>query len=175
MKVLLENRRSFCGNRVKGGEDVMSMSKRVGVAVIGTIFLVALVSAVPVEAKTPIRWDYVADYIGYYSYPDWYGELVGENAEIGIFITDVVFLSNGQKLDAIWWIEFDDGEYLEGTMKGFFVYTTHDNLYDGGQYVLNGEVTDTSPDWSDWNGRNVHVMGFVTPWPWVTNGVFQIN
>jgi len=39
--------------------NVMSMSKRIGVAVISIIFLVALVSAVPVDAKkgfSVYRW-----------------------------------------------------------------------------------------------------------------------
>ncbi|MFW9964333.1 MAG: hypothetical protein ACFFCX_12255 [Candidatus Sifarchaeia archaeon] len=153
----------------------MSMSKRVSVSLLSIIFLVALVSAIPVEAKTPIRWDVTAEYVGYYTYPDWVGEILGEDATIGMFISEVVFLSNGQKLVVDWWIDFIDGGHLEGTVHGFFVYETHNYLYDGGQYVLNGKVTDTSPDWSHLNGRNVHIMGIITPWPWFTEGTCQIN
>ena len=158
---------------VSGGEKVKGISKRVSVGLLSLVFLLALVSASPVQAKTPIRWDYTANYVATPT-TDWFGE-IGENGEIGIWIYDFQFLSNGQKLAMNWWIDFDDGGHLEGTAHGFFVYETHDYLYDGGRYVANGKVTDTSPDWSHLQGRNVHIMGYIAPWFSMTEGIFQIN
>lgn len=173
MKALLERYGSGIVTHVMGGENVMSLSKRVSVGLLSLVFLLALVSASPVQAKTPIRWDFAARYVPTPT-TDWIGE-IGEDAEIGMFITDVVFLSNGQKLAIDWWINFDGGGHLEGTAHGFFVYETHDYVLDGGQYVLNGEVTGTSTEWSHLLGRNVHIMGYVAPWFSITEGVLQIN
>ncbi|MFX0053311.1 MAG: hypothetical protein ACFFAD_00165 [Candidatus Hermodarchaeota archaeon] len=148
------------------------MSKRVGVGLLSIIFLVALVSAMPVEAKTPIRWDISAMFVGNAT---WLGEIIGEDATAGIFSSEIVFLSNGQKMVSEWWIDFIDGGYIKGTAHGFFVYETNSNILDGGKYVLNGKVTFTSPDWSHLNGRNVHVMGIITPFPFFTEATIQIN
>lgn len=151
----------------------MSVSKRVGVGLLSIIFLMALVSAMPVEAKTPIRWDVSAKYVGNAT---WLGVVIGEDATAGIFSSEIVLLSNGQKMVSDWWIQFDGG-YIKGTSHGFLVYETHNSLLDGGKYVLNGKVTETSPDWSHLNGRNVHVMGIITPTPQtlITEATIQIN
>ena len=155
------------------------ISKRVGVGLLGLMFMLALVSATPVEAKVPQLWEASAVYYGGYGgYPDWYGDVWTEDGLHGIFnwiILDVTFLSNVQHYDSFWWIEWDDGGLVEGTATGKLVYTTTPHyVLDGGDYVFNGKVTYASSDWSYVDGRNVHIMGHVTPY-WTTTAVIQIN
>ena len=163
---------------VFGGEKVKVISKRVSVGLLSLVFLLALVSASPVAAKVPLRWNISAVYYGGVGgYPDWYGEIVtddGIHGEFSMWITDAIFLSNGQKLQADWYIDWGNDQYLEGNVKGTFVYATHDYLYDGGDYVCNGFVTGASLECSDLDGRNVHIMGHITPY-WTTEAMFQIN
>ena len=159
-----------------GGEKVKGISKRVGVGVLSLMFLLALVSASPVVAKVPLRWDVSAAYDGVVT---WNGDVYAEDGSHGVFtltVLDAVFLSNVQHSICIWRIDWGDDVYIEGTALGTFVYTTTPlNMMDGGDYVFNGEVTYASPEWSYLVGRNTHVMGHVTPWPWTTEGVLQIN
>jgi len=154
----------------------VNMSRRVGVALMSIIFLVALVSALPVEAKVPLRWEGIAAYDGVVT---WNGDIVREDGGHGTLTwtaLESVFLPNVQHSSSFWRIDWDDGEYIEGTAEGTWAYNVvpHDYFY-GGDYVFNGEVTSASSDWSHLVGRNVHIKGYVTTWPWTTHAVFQIN
>jgi hypothetical protein len=146
---------------VKGGEKVMSMSKKVSVGLLSIVFLVALVSAVPVDAKKPYRWYSESYYTGD---PEWTGEIWTEDGKHGAFYWDnnndaYIFLGpegdKVQKFSGIWWILWDDesgGGYIEGTHKGSYTYAIM-------QFTINGWVTDTSDDWSHVDGRKIHTVG----------------
>ena len=147
-----------------------AISKRVGVGLLSMIFLLALVSAMPVEAKTPLRWEYTANYT---FEPEWTGVIVfddGSSGTITLDIIDWIDLKNVQHFDGIWSITWDDGGYIKGTQGGKLVHSTSD-------YVINGKVTETSDNREHLNGRNIHIMGFIDysgclP---ATIGLFQIN
>ena len=152
-----------------------NLTKRLSVGLLGLVFLLALTSVSPVEARVPMRWDVTVAYLGGIY---WDGDIWREDRSHGDFsmvLTDYTLLSNGQKIAIVWLIEWDDGGYLQGTFKGTYVYTTHEYGLDGGDVVGNGKVTDTSPELSELDGRPVHVMASICPWPWIAEGVFQIN
>jgi len=152
------------------------ISKRVGVGLLSMLFMLALVSAMPVEAKVPLRWEGTATYDGMVT---WNGDIIREDGGHGTLTwssLDSVFLSNVQHSSSSWRIDWDDDGYIEGTAEGTWVYNVvpHDYFY-GGDYVYNGKVTGASSDWADLVGRKVHIMGHVSPWWWTTEAVFQIN
>ncbi len=143
---------------VRGGEKVVSISKKVSVGLLSLIFLVALVSAVPVDAKKPYRW-YSESY--YTVDPEWTGDIWTEEGEHGTFYwqnddTAYIFLGPDgmkvQKFSGIWWIDWDDDGYIQGTHKGSYTYAIM-------QFTINGWVTDTSDDWSHVDGRKIHTVG----------------
>jgi hypothetical protein len=146
------------------------ISKRVGVGLLSLVFLLALVSATPVVAKTPLRLEYNASYT---FEPEWTGEILRDDGTSGIIRFDViewVDLPKVQKSSGIWSIEWDDGGYLEGTQRGISNWLS-------GDYVFNGQITETSDDLAQLNGRNVHIMGTIDMsfFPYTTTGIFQIN
>ena len=159
----------------KGGEKMKNISKKLSMGFLCLMLLLVLISANPVEAKVPLRWEYSMVYQGGIH---WQGDIYTADGMHGDFtwiLTDYEMKSNGQKLSLIWMIEWDDGSYIVGNMDGTFVYETHEYGLDGGTFVGNGAVTDTSTEWSEVYGRNVHIDGDVCPWPWIAEGVFQIN
>lgn len=144
------------------------ISKKLGVGLLSLVFLLALVFATPVEAMTPLRWDYYASYT---FEPEWTGSILRDDGVSGTLCLDVVewvFLPEVQKFNGIWWIIWDDGGYLEGNHHGTEVYVS-------GDYVINGKVTETSDDLNHLNGRNVHIMGNIDFSFYTTTGQFQIN
>jgi len=160
--------------------NVMSMSKRIGVAVISIIFLVALVSAVPVEAKKDFsvyRWwnECYYNFDPAYTY-EWKGRIWTEDGEQGTFYWDNLgyfFLgpegdAKVQKFWGIWWIDWDDGGYIEGTHYGSFAYAID-------QYTINGHITVTSEDWSFLDGRKIHTVSNVDWIEMYSEGFCQIN
>ncbi len=152
-----------------------NVTKKLSVGLLGLVFLLTLVSVSPVEAKVPMRMNFS---IGIIPPISWSGDIWtddGSHGYMNLYLTDYTLLSNGQKGSVIWLIDWDDGSHLEGTLDMTFVYATHGSGMDGGEVVGNGIVTEASPEWSDWDGRNVHVMASVSPWPWIANGVFQMN
>jgi len=152
---------------------VKGISKRVSVGLLSLIFLLALVSAMPVEAKTPLRWEVTAEYTGFTTDIEWTGVILRDDGVSGIIyldIIDIVDLTNVQHFAGIWQIDWGEGEYIVGSFKGQMVWSES-------EYVFNGQITETSDNWAHLNGRNVHCMGIVdySPWPFVTNAIFQIN
>ena len=143
------------------------ISRRACVGLLSLIFLLALVSACPVEAKTPLRWEAFS----YYTFePEWSGDIYRGDGVHGYLYLDViewVDLPNVQHVSGIWWIDWDDGQYIVGDYKGKVVWST-------GEGVLNGQVTDTSPDWSYLDGRNVHITSTISP-VWTAYTIIQIN
>lgn len=136
----------------------MNTSKRASVVLLSVIFLIALVSAVPVDAKKPYRWYSESYYTGY---PEWTGEIWTEEGEHGTFYWDnnddaYIFLGTDgmkvQKFSGIWWIDWDDGGYIQGTHKESYTYAIM-------QFTINGWVTDTSDDWSHVDGHKIHTVG----------------
>ncbi len=145
---------------VRGGETVVSTSKRVSVALLSIIFLVALVSAVPVDAKDFSKYSWYSE--SYYTIdPEWTGDIWTEDGEHGTLYwqnDDTMYIFLGpegdkvQKFSGMWWIDWDDGEYIQGTHKGSYTYAIM-------QFTINGRVTDTSDDWSHVDGRKIHTVG----------------
>jgi hypothetical protein len=151
-----------------GGEKVVSTSRRASVALMSFIFLVALVSAVPVEAKVPLRWEANVTYTWN---PTWTGIIMTEDGLSGTIALDIAEARvTGDVEHSIldWWIEWDGGGYIEGTLEGILILSTY-------RYTFNGQVTDTSEDWAFLDGRNVHVMGSIDLSLWTTSPIFQIN
>jgi hypothetical protein len=149
-------------------KDVMNMSKRIGVAVVSFIFLVALVSAVPVAAEKPFsvhRWWSEVYWTGYpISDIEWTGDIWTEDGEHGtIYWDNFGFYLLGpennpkvQKFWGVWWIDFGS----DGTVD---IFGYHDGSFTFAimQCIINGHVTETSDDWSDFDGRKIHTVNFV--------------
>ena len=142
----------------------MSMSKRIGVAAISIIFLVALVSAVPVEAKKGFSvyrwWSEVSifDMTGkiWTGGPD--GKYDGLEGTIHWDNQGGIYLGPAgdkvQKFWGEWWIMWEDGGHIKGTHDGSFAYAIS-------QSTVNGRITEATGDWSYLEGRNMHSLGFI--------------
>ncbi|MHA2381210.1 MAG: hypothetical protein ACXACT_01480 [Candidatus Thorarchaeota archaeon] len=147
----------------------MNVSKRVSVGLLSIVFIVALVSAVPVDAKKPFsvyRWysevtyDLAGDYDWEWSGDIWAGEK--EQAEHGtIYWDNFGFFDRGpedngkvQKYWGKWWIIWDDGDYIEGTHEGSAPYVIF-------QSNIKGKITFADGDWSHLEGRNMHSLSRV--------------
>ena len=144
------------------------ISKRVSVGLLSLIFLLALVSAMPVEAKVPLRWEYTANYT---FDPEWTGVILSDDSSSGTIYLDIIEaidLPDVQHFTGIWQIDWGDDGYIEGVFKGKVVWSE-------GEYVINGQVTETSDNWAHLNGRNIHIMGIIDLSVWTTHGSFQIN
>ncbi len=157
----------------------MSMSKRIGVAVVSIIFLVALVSAVPVEAKKDFsvyRWWTEFSYTGS---PEWTGTVLTHDGEQGTMYWDndddaYRFLGPDplnpvvQKFSGIWWIVFSDGDRIEGTHKGSWSYSTVTP-------IINGRITKATGSWSYLEGRIIHTDSIIYLDTFTIDGYFVIN
>ena len=160
------------------------MSKRVGVAVISIIFLVALVSAVPVDAKKGFSkhrwWSEV-----YYNFnPDftyeWKGDIwtgdEGESVHGTIYWDNLGAIWLGpagdkvQKFWGVWWIDFGSDDIVDvyGYHDGSFTYAIM-------QCTINGHITETSDDWSYLDGRKIHTVSFVDFVNFYIEHYLQIN
>ncbi|MHA2356219.1 MAG: hypothetical protein ACXADC_13645 [Candidatus Thorarchaeota archaeon] len=156
----------------------MSMSKRVGVGLLSIIFLVALVSAMPVDAKNFSKYRWWSE--SYYTWdPEWTGDVWTHEGLHGIFVWDndngaYRFLgpdgNSVQKFSGVWSVDFGgDGVIdIQGTHKGSFTYALN-------QYTINGQITYTSAEWSHLDGRKVHTVGNVDWDSLTSNTWFQIN
>lgn len=167
----------------------MRKSRRVGVVFLIAVFMVALVSATQASALKPLRWT-TATSVNLppwdLDHPTWTGDVVTEDGEHGVFNwfnEGAKFLGpeptspdetyKEQKFWGIWWIDWDNGEYMQGTHKGSFTYAIS-------QYTINGRVVEATGDWSYLVGCKIHTVG-VVDWTGGTYGIgysesiFQIN
>ncbi|MFW9805380.1 MAG: hypothetical protein ACFFFK_01465 [Candidatus Thorarchaeota archaeon] len=165
----------------------MNTTKRVSVALLSVIFLVALVSAVPVEAKKDFsvyRW--WTEYV-YTGSPEWTGDVWtggpddkygGEHGVMYWDNDDDLYRFLGpddpdgsykvQKFEGIWWIEWDDGDYIEGTHHGSWSAATVTP-------IINGKITVATGDWAYLLGRNVKTFSTIDLASFTIDGYFQIN
>jgi len=145
----------------------VNVSKRAGVALMSFIFLMTLVSAIPVEAKVPLRWE---ANVSYTFQPEWTGVIVGEDGLSGNIIIDVIdwrLVGEVEFGSLIWRIDWDGGGFIEGTLEG----RVSQVLF---SFIYNGQVTDASEDWAHLIGRNVHVSGSLDLSFWTAQAIFQI-
>lgn len=165
---------------VKGGEKEVKISKRVFVSSLSIVFLVALVSVVPVNAHKPYRW-WNESYLNAPTLnPTWIGDIWTEGLHGGIHgelvwnNTGAIFLGpdglSTQKFWGFWWIDFDvDGEVdILGYHDGSFTYARN-------QYTINGRVTYTSEAWEHMIGWKIHTVGFVDWELGYSEGYIQFN
>jgi hypothetical protein len=159
---------------VRGGENVMSMSKRMSVGLLSIIFLVALVSAMPVEAKkgfsvykwwSEVNMGPMTGEIWTGGPDDKYGGLEGTiywDNQGWMFLgpPGPIFPFQIQIFWGEWGIDFDgDGvEEILGTHRGIFNVATS-------QSTVNGRITEATGAWSYLEGRMMHSLGYVDlPW-----------
>lgn len=151
------------------------ISKRLSVVLLSVVFLMALVSAGRVDAIKPYRWE-TASSVNLPPWslenPHWIGDIWDNEGEHGGFYwynEYAIFLgpeddSKVQQFSGIWWIDWDDGSYMQGTHDGTFVYAPS-------QYSINGRITVATGQYSDLVGRKIHTVG---PVDW-TGGVYGIG
>ncbi len=161
----------------------MSMSKKIGVAIISIIFVVALVSAVPVEAKKDFSvyrwWSEVSlmDMTGYIETEDgkrgtihWDNQgaiWLGPEGQLPYPYAD----AKVQKFWGEWRIEWDvesGGGYIKGTHDGSFTYAIS-------QSTVNGRITEATGPWSFLEGRSMHSLGYIDWSKWTLEYYLQIN
>ncbi|MHA2024322.1 MAG: hypothetical protein ACW98U_00355 [Candidatus Thorarchaeota archaeon] len=165
----------------------MSISKKVAVGLLSIVFLVALVSAVPVDANkgfSKYRWWSELWYTGY---PEWTGEIwTGGPDDIYGGQHGMVYWDNDddayrflgpdgesvQKFSGKWWIIWDDGGYIEGTHKGSYSYAT-------ATPIINGHITLVEAgedyDWSFLLGRKIKTFSSIDWDTFTIEGYSQIN
>jgi hypothetical protein len=154
---------------------VKNARKKLVVGLLALVFLLGFSFTSSVEAKVPMRMDFS---IAIVSPVSWYGDIYAEDGSHGILtllVTTWELHSQGQIVEGVWSIYWDDDNYLHGEAKASFVYSTHGYPADGGYFVANGKVTAASAAWADWNRRPIHMSADVSPVPWVAEGVFQMN
>jgi len=159
------------------------MSKRISVAVISVIFLVALVSAVPVDAKKEFSvyrwWSEVR-------LNDMTGDIWTEDNKHGTIHWDnqgAIYLgpegrlpdyypeAKVQKFWGEWWIEWDaesGGGHINGTHNGSFNYAISPS-------TVNGRITEATGPWSFLEGRNMHSLGYIDWTKFTLEYFLQIN
>ncbi|MFX1416532.1 MAG: hypothetical protein ACFFC0_06945 [Promethearchaeota archaeon] len=131
----------------------MILRRKVSVALLALVFMVALVYVTPVEAKKPLRWNYV-------NIPNpapditWSGPISGDTMEGTLYWFNqwYYFSDEGdQHFGGIWWIDCgSDGSVdILGTHKGVGPAGTL-------QFNINGRVTAACPDLT---GRKMHTSG----------------
>ena len=148
---------------------------RVGVLLVSAIFLMTLICVTPATAIKPHRW-WVACSVNLPPWsednPTWIGDALTEDGKHGTFYwfnTGAEFLGpeenpKVQKFWGIWWVDWDNGDHVQGTHKGSFTYAIS-------QYVINGRVTAATGDYADLIGRKIHNIGTVD---W-TGGMYGIG
>ncbi len=153
----------------------MHISKKMCVLAFSIVFVIAVIPVQQVEALKPLRWE-TASSVNLppwsQSNPTWIGDVYTEDGLHGNFywFNETSFLlgpednQNVMKFWGIWWADFDDGSYVQGTHDGSFTYAIN-------QYTINGRVTVATDQWSDLVGRKVHTVGIVD---W-TGGVYGIG
>jgi len=160
----------------------MKMIKTISVAVVSIIFFVALVSAVPVDAKKDFsvhRWWSEVNWTGApISDIEWTGTIWTEDGtegtiywdNFGFFLLGPEDAPKVQKFWGAWWIDFGS----DGTVD---IYGYHDGSFTFAimQCIINGHITQTSDDWSAFDGRKMHTVNFVDMASGYIEHYLQIN
>ncbi|MFX1301208.1 MAG: hypothetical protein ACFFAL_05630 [Promethearchaeota archaeon] len=167
-------------------------------------FSIALVAAAPVQAKKPLIGDMNLEFnLGWAGpsdvIPEWVGTITINEVDYGMVFfnlgTGKPFASAGEGnvlfYGEIWaiyeWVTFDfESQVLEtgelilmGTDEGVLSFANS-------KYRMNGVVTEVGVGWEIYNGRNVHMSGYIewqtlqTPdgpvvAPYKAPGIFRIN
>jgi hypothetical protein len=157
---------------------------RVGVLLVSAIFLMTVICVTPATAIKPNRW-WVATSINLPPWseenPTWIGDWWNEDRDHGHFYWynfDPFNLGLEEspkvmKFYGIWWADWDNGNYVQGTHDGSFTYARK-------QYTINGRVVVATGNYADLIGRKVHDVGIVD---WTggiyglgySEGYFQVN
>ena len=104
--------------------------------------------------------------------PTWIGDCWNEDGDHGNFYwynTEAYFLGpegspKVQKFSGIWWADWDNGDHVQGTHVGSFVYAIN-------QYTINGRVTEATGNYANLMGRHIHTVG---PVDW-TGGIYGLG
>jgi len=178
--------------------------KKWSVILLVCAFSLALVAATPVQAKKPLIGAMDLEFnLGWTGpsedVPEWVGTITINEVEYGMVFFN---LGTGKPFDSagegnvlfygeIWaiyeWVTFDfESQELEtgdlilmGTDKGVLSFANN-------KYRMNGIVTEVAVGWEIYNGRNVHMSGYIewqivyTPdgpvvAPYKAPGIFRIN
>ncbi len=152
----------------------MIVSRRLGVAVLTLVFMVALVYATPVQAKVPLRWEYNVTMPVFPAPPPPQPTLVGWAKGDGME-GDMYWVNTGRfyagetvHLYGYWWIEWEDGSVVEGTHSGVWVFATN-------RVIANGVVTAADPGYEYLIGRHIHTNEIFSFETMSIGGIFQIN
>ncbi|MFW9800335.1 MAG: hypothetical protein ACFFD9_07860 [Candidatus Thorarchaeota archaeon] len=148
----------------------MIFSRKVNVAILAVVFMVALVYAAPVEAKKTIRWDYVCIRVGSPTVA-WMGPIYGEDMEGTLYWFNEWWWwsdEGDQHAGGVWWIDWENDGSIDifGTHKIVADPTWHCNT--------NGRITAGPPDLM---GRKMHTSSQIEIIDGVPtiSGVLQIN
>lgn len=151
----------------------MIVNRKVGVAALTLVFMVALVYATPVQAAKIIRWDYCVTMPVFPAppppTPTLIGWIKGDGMEGDMYWVNTgrFFAGETVHLYGYWWIEWEDDSMIEGTHTGVWVLSNN-------RLNARGVVTDASPKWSDLIGRNIHTVETFDFLTMSIGGIFQI-
>ncbi len=149
----------------------MDGKRKATVAILTLVFMVALVYAVPVDAKEPIRWEYLEFMTGLAPpEPTLDGEIWGDGMHGRMYWVNTgrFFAGKTIHMSGYWVIEWDDDTTIRGSHTG--VWSLSKN-----RVTVNGIVTDASPLWAFLIGRNVHSSETFDMQTMSIGGIFQIN
>jgi hypothetical protein len=158
--------------RFVGGKRMKGYWRGVSIGLVGLFIALALIPAAPVQAKVPIEWNLTAGYTG--DDPEWVGSITrddGVAGELALDIVDCIWATPSglvQIVDGVWWIEWEDGQSIEGTLDGVADLRK-------GHIVLNGRVTEASGGLAYLDGRHVHCEAVFDMSTWTTSGTFRFN
>lgn len=152
----------------------MIVSRRVGVAVLTLVFVVALVYATPVQANKIVRWEYSVTMTAFPAPPPPQPTLAGWVKGDGMD-GDMYWVNTGRffagetiHLYGYWWIEWEDGSVIKGTHTA--VWALSNNLLNA-----RGVVTAATPGYAHLIGRNIHTVEIFSMQTFSIGGIFQIN
>lgn len=158
----------------------MMFSRKVSVAVLALVFMVALVYATPVQAKDIIRWEYydkmnvpIPEPPGHTLDGEIWGEDVNGNPVHGDFYwvnTGRFYAGETVHMYGYWGIDWgqDGSTDISGMHTGVWVLSNN-------RVNVRGTVTAASPGWTHLIGRNVHTVVTMDMTTLTISGIFQIN
>lgn len=149
----------------------MSINRRVAVAGFLAVVMLALISAAPVQAITPYRWEYSCAMTGLAPpNPTLDGWVKGEGLEGRMYWVNTGRFFAGETIHmyGYWAIIWSDGTEIHGEHTG--VWSLSNNRVN-----VRGVVTYTVGGWSDLVGRHIHTVETFDLQTMSIGGIFQIN